>query len=344
MLREFEQNLVTGKPWSHYKPIAGKDKFAIDHFATPFFTNQKALSLAEASKLSYSSKNSIIDTVKNQWGFIDCNFLDQKNSEAFIATTSEIIVIAFRGTDESMLDWLDDIDIRTVTRSYGKIHRGFASHYKQIMHGLAPHITPEKTANKKIFITGHSLGGAVATIAAAELKDHMNLTGIYTYGQPRVGYSELQQYIDNHYSDKFHRFVYQDDPVAKLPEKVVRDWQEVGRYIHLTSQLNRPASARRKSKSLRPSLSRQEFQNLKAQFAKIKKIQKAKLQKSLTVKLRDKPIDHKWPLDNSKVMKKAQKPQAINKGKIIAEVFNVDDHSIDNYIAALHKLTHIPVA
>lgn len=44
-----------------------------------------------------------------------------------------------------------------------------------------------KYPHKKIYITGHSLGGALALFAAVELSLNYTVTAVYTYGQPRVG-------------------------------------------------------------------------------------------------------------------------------------------------------------
>ena len=55
------------------------------------------------------------------------------------------------------------------------------------MHQTIKTLYEEKGKNRKLFITGHSLGGALATIAAARLAfvDDMNIAGIYTIGSPR---------------------------------------------------------------------------------------------------------------------------------------------------------------
>lgn len=45
----------------------------------------------------------------------------------------------------------------------------------------------ETGKTRKLYIAGHSLGGALATIAAARLAfvDDINITGMYTIGSPR---------------------------------------------------------------------------------------------------------------------------------------------------------------
>ena len=55
------------------------------------------------------------------------------------------------------------------------------------MHQTIETLYKEKGKHRKLFITGHSLGGALATIAAARLAfvDDINIAGIYTIGSPR---------------------------------------------------------------------------------------------------------------------------------------------------------------
>lgn len=57
------------------------------------------------------------------------------------------------------------------------------------MHETIKRLYNEEGKNRKLFIAGHSLGGALATIAAARLVyvDDMNIAGMYTIGSPRCG-------------------------------------------------------------------------------------------------------------------------------------------------------------
>lgn len=71
----------------------------------------------------------------------------------------------------------------------------------------------------KIFITGHSLGGALACLASVELKIALPLQNVtvYTFGAPRVGNTAFGTYANILIPDYWH-IVGTEDPVARIPK------------------------------------------------------------------------------------------------------------------------------
>ena len=80
-------------------------------------------------------------------------------------------------------------------------------------------------------ITGHSLGGATGTIAAAEWRGKYPVSGVYTFGQPAVGFTAFRSFISMRYGNSFRRFVNDDDIVPKVPP----GYRHVGKLYHFDS-------------------------------------------------------------------------------------------------------------
>ena len=103
------------------------------------------------------------------------------------------VVIAFRGT-YNIPNVIEDIDAEKITDGNlpGKVHKGFLDDFDL----LWPQIIPLIESGKNVWGTGHSLGGAMAGIAAvrAARREGPNLSGLVTFGQPRIGDSK---YIAN---------------------------------------------------------------------------------------------------------------------------------------------------
>ena len=150
------------------------------------------------------------------------------DTQGFIATYKGEVdeqgftVIVFRGTQE-LQDWKTNLDATTTniersSRVIGKLHAGFNAAYlsvdKEIKMALDSQNNGESILPKDrpIYITGHSLGGALATVATWYLSGH-RLAACYTFGAPRVGNPELEQY----YRTPVYRVVNAADPVPFVP-------------------------------------------------------------------------------------------------------------------------------
>jgi predicted lipase len=77
--------------------------------------------------------------------------------------------------------------------------------------------------NAKVFITGHSLGGALATLYATmlhcsgETEMTSKIAAVYTFGQPRVGDIGFANYARRKFDNRYYRVVYCNDMVPRVP-------------------------------------------------------------------------------------------------------------------------------
>jgi len=71
-----------------------------------------------------------------------------------------------------------------------------------------------------IFVTGHSLGGALAAFAALDIKLNIKPSGpvsLYTYGQPRCGNEKFSNLLFSQLDGHYIRVTHYDDTVAHIP-------------------------------------------------------------------------------------------------------------------------------
>ncbi|KAJ3459934.1 hypothetical protein MRS44_016007 [Fusarium solani] len=80
--------------------------------------------------------------------------------------------------------------------------------------------TAARNPGFRIAITGHSLGGAIASLAAAELRNNGYNVDLYTFGAPRVGDDALSTYITNQAGGNY-RVTHYNDPVPRVPPMLV---------------------------------------------------------------------------------------------------------------------------
>jgi hypothetical protein len=118
--------------------------------------------------------------------------------------------------------------------------------------GTFPHVTsdapgPEARRGMKplkaLYLTGHSLGGAMAAIMATMLVMNESyrelagkLRGVYTFGQPMVGSHAFAEHAQNRLHQAgapLVRFVYGKDPVPELPPKITGDFAHFGDEYHV---------------------------------------------------------------------------------------------------------------
>ncbi|KAL8684619.1 MAG: hypothetical protein Q9224_006231 [Gallowayella concinna] len=137
---------------------------------------------------------------------------------------NKIIVLAIRGSVSSS-NWKADWDMIRVKVNFCdecKIHRGFRNSWEEIKIAVLVNMKKavERHPDYRIVVTGHSLGGAVATLAAAELRrlsDHfLAETELYTFGSPRIANKEAAEWMSGQ-SRYSWRITNENDLVPRLP-------------------------------------------------------------------------------------------------------------------------------
>jgi endonuclease G len=179
------------------------------------FSWPAAVSAGAASHLAYADALRVNEVCRTQWGFDNCQFIHRNDTECFVASTDQEVLLAFRGT-AGVADWIRDLTVFSTVVSYGSVHEGFYLGMKQVKREIAAALDRFGARDKNLVLTGHSLGGALATIAAAELDDQYPIASIYTFGQPAVGKQDFRTFMQR-FSSRLYRIVNDDDVITMVP-------------------------------------------------------------------------------------------------------------------------------
>ena len=165
-----------------------------------------------------------------------------RNTEAYLAEHQNFVVVAFRGTN-SKRDRETDFDFRTQKVSIPghplpvNVHRGFYAAYKAIEAELRNDLQTLTPADKPVYFTGHSLGGALAIIATAAIgiaedpakKEELTkladrVAAVYSFGAPRVGDANF----DNIVKAPHYRVVNRFDLITLTPPNWLLGYRHTG--------------------------------------------------------------------------------------------------------------------
>ena len=165
---------------------------------------------AEVSALSYHDGTRAKREL-NKLGFKSYKFLENDGAQCHIFSDKDNIVVAFRGTEPTEFSDVkaDLLAFKRKSKTEGKVHMGFKLELRKLWSDIEALL--QKSKGKKLWITGHSLGGAMATLCASRLEEKNPI--LFTYGSPRVGGKEFCANMDvEHY-----RFQNNNDVVPSVP-------------------------------------------------------------------------------------------------------------------------------
>ena len=213
--------------WQNLAPPYCEHAYFYAHERYPFHPHAEEFDLinawwlAEAATLAYADE-AFARSRFAQAGFREVCYFDGESTDCFVAANDQTVILAFRGTEsrprpgakDSRNIWADvktDLDALLVDSGQGtKVHQGFQRALDEVWQDLFNHLTTLHRASRTLWMTGHSLGAALATLAAER---YPKVRGVYTFGSPRVGDKNFLE----HFPVKAYRVVYNNDIVTMLP-------------------------------------------------------------------------------------------------------------------------------
>ncbi len=188
------------------------------------YSDRMAWILASMSQIAYDRYENDYDARKlfitklESGGFelIKTFNSNETDTQAFLAKNDQFAVLAFRGTEMTKFEDVKiDAMASTVSVLQGKVHAGFRVAYESVAKDIEESVLQLK--EMPLYITGHSLGAALATVATQTLEHNPHIREViaacYTFGSPRVGNS----HYDIEFKSPIYRVVNTTDIVTVIP-------------------------------------------------------------------------------------------------------------------------------
>ena len=225
-------------PYNEYEYFKDCDQLPFRYQANSF-DMVNAWWLIEASTLVYGEPDFVTERFQKNAGLTEVKFFEDITTQCFVASNDKFAIVAFRGSEGRLregdsdpgyilADWVANFNFLPEQWDRGgKVHRGFKTALSEVWTSLEIHISNLHQNNLKIWLTGHSLGAALATLAADRFG---NVQGLYTFGSPRVGDRDFEK----EYKVNTYRFVNNSDIVTRVPPSSM--YCHVGELRYIDSQ------------------------------------------------------------------------------------------------------------
>lgn len=148
-------------------------------------------------------------------GFADHVLVVNGPSKGVVMIKDAEAVIAFEGTNglDDIGDWFANLETSHGRIAQGTVHGGFLRHYNRVADQVQKVL--EKNAVSHVWITGHSLGGAMAVLCAADIERRSSVVvrGVMTFGQPLLLVPACARVVNETLAGRHLRIIYEADVV-----------------------------------------------------------------------------------------------------------------------------------
>lgn len=215
---------------------------------------RNAAAFAAACAIVYLPESEAVPKFQSEFG-MTAKLISVNNTQAYVAGNDEHLMVAFRGSEspasiDGLKDWFLTNAMNLLILPEGKLgpdfsaagagarfHQGFVSAITDIWDPLFAEVEAQlKAKDRLLWVTGHSLGGALALLASwLFLRKTIPVHQIYTFGAPMVGNKEVAEAFAKEYPGQIFRYVNGPDPIPLLPmmSLMSNDFSQVDRLIPL---------------------------------------------------------------------------------------------------------------
>jgi len=197
---------------------------------------RNALFLARACDLAYYDESESCVRFREELG-LEVRLISADNSQVYVGENDQAIVVAFRGSQapttlDGLKDWLltnaNNYLVLPEGRSGtdfaaagvgARFHRGFLEALEMVWMPLSAMVDQAlKAKDRPLWVTGHSLGGALALLAAWRFqRNFLPVCAVITFGAPMIGNETASKAFEQEFPGKIFRYVDIEDVVPLLP-------------------------------------------------------------------------------------------------------------------------------
>lgn len=184
------------------------------------YSTRDATWMSEMSALAYWGSDLIGEQLR-RWGYARIAEITDPatDTSGFMAVKDKILILSFRGTS-GFKNFLSDGNIRRVRPDWasGMVHSGFKNALDTVWPQITSRLGPPAAQQKDVWLTGHSLGAALAQLAALRLtRAGYRVHRVYTFGTPRIGDQDFVADYDRRLSVQSFPHVNARDVVTRVP-------------------------------------------------------------------------------------------------------------------------------
>jgi hypothetical protein len=202
----------------------------------PAAKTRNAMYLAKACLIAYAGEPEGPARFRNELG-LEAKLIGVDNTQVYVGLNERAIVVVFRGSEspvtlDGLKDWLLTNAYDLLILPEGRIGTDFAAagvgarFHRGFMHALGAIWEPLFAAvdaayqerERPLWVTGHSLGGALALLAAWRFqRQFIPVHQVYTFGAPMFGNAEAARAFEREFAGRIFRYQDEPDPVPLLP-------------------------------------------------------------------------------------------------------------------------------
>jgi Lipase (class 3) len=216
-----------------FKQFSGRREFEIGNARAMAWMSQLAYETDEPDKIAKILQSFGLALVEG--GVLveeSKTVLPKASTHCFVASHPKAVIVAFAGTDPvSLANWISDfdahLDVTTGTAEGYEVAADVVwSELKQLLEQCVP-------PGGKVFVTGHSLGGALAALIAHRIGTELqaDVDAVYTFGMPRPGSKAFADLYNHQLGMRTYRLVHGEDIVPTVAPTSF-GFRHVGRVLH----------------------------------------------------------------------------------------------------------------